>query len=136
MKFVSAKDEMYQTVYAISFVFMALAPMLTILAGASGAAIAASFLMLLFPGLLMAHIYFRTFYLIENDCLIICSGPFRTTIELESIKSVKHMRSVYTAPALSRTRLQIRYAGFAETQISPADEAGFLQALGITPARA
>jgi hypothetical protein len=93
--------------------------------------------MLLGGGLLIALCYFliwswvATYYEIDKTELRYRSGIFRGSIDLRRINSVKKAAypNVGNRPALGLTGLIINYEAGYELFVSPADEAGFLQAL-------
>lgn len=103
------------------------------LPGAGGSAIA----MLIGGGLLIAVCWFliwswaETYYEIDGRELRYRSGVFRGSIDLRRINSVKKAAypSAGRRPALSLTGLMIDYEVGYQLFVSPADEAGFLQAL-------
>ena len=53
-----------------------------------------------------------TFYVLDDQRLAIRCGPFRWSIPLAKIRSVKRTRSMLSGPALSLDRVQIRYGRF------------------------
>lgn len=64
----------------------------------------------------------------------IVAGPLRRKVPIGQIISVETTRSLRSSPALSLDRLLIRYRKNRRIMISPADKAGFLQAIGHQPA--
>ena len=70
-----------------------------------------------------------TFYLLDDRRLTIRCGPFRWSIPLAKIKSVKRSRSLLSSPALSLDRVQIRYGRFGSVLISPEHRDRFLAEL-------
>jgi len=70
-----------------------------------------------------------TLYQVTDRELIVRSGPFRWTIPISDVESVRPSRSPLSSPALSLDRLEIRYAGDRRLMISPKDREGFLIAL-------
>ena len=66
------------------------------------------------------------------------SNEFKRTIEdevagidgIDDITSVRRTRNPLSSPALSMDRLSIRYGKGRRIMISPADQAGFLEAIG------
>ncbi len=130
MKFKSAKDSMYHSVFLGSFALILLISAFGLIWVNSSANQIAAFI---FPGVLapfLAWFYFGTYYEVKDQNLIINFGPFSQTLAKDRISSIRHIHSIYSAPALSCTRLQIRFDSYGETQISPEDEKGFLLALG------
>src|SRR5687767_1447466 len=82
---------------------------------------------LLAAGLLL-RILIDTWYGVTATDLIVKCGPFRTTVPISTIRTIRPTRTVLSAPALSLDRLEVTHAGGALV-ISPADKAGFIQAL-------
>jgi len=71
-----------------------------------------------------------TGYVVTRTELIARAGPFRWRVPLASITSVEHTRAPLSAPALSLDRLRIRYGDSRVLLVSPADQRGFLGAIG------
>lgn len=70
-----------------------------------------------------------TYYVLDGQRLAIRCGPFRWSIPLEKIQSVKRTRSMLSGPALSLDRVQIRYGRFGmfgSVLISPEQRDRFL----------
>ena len=53
-----------------------------------------------------------TYYVLDDQRLAVRSGPFRWSIPIAEIKSVRRTRSMLSGPALSLDRVQIRYGRF------------------------
>jgi len=70
-----------------------------------------------------------TYYRIEASALIVRSGPFRWTVPLDEIRSVRPSRSLWSSPALSLDRIQIDYGRGRSLLVSPRDRDGFLAAI-------
>lgn len=70
-----------------------------------------------------------TYYVVEADALEIRSGPFRWSIRLDEIKSVRPSRSLLSSPALSLDRLEIVYGAGNQLLVSPDDQKAFLRAI-------
>jgi len=75
-------------------------------------------------------LFISTVYIVENEQLLIRSGPFRWRINLAEITSVEPSRSLLSSPALSLDRLKIHYANHRVVLVSPKDQQGFIRALG------
>lgn len=71
-----------------------------------------------------------TYYVVDRGTLKIVAGPFRWKVPIEQISSVESTRNPLSSPALSLDRLRIRYGKNRRIMISPADQAGFLKAIG------
>ena len=61
-----------------------------------------------------------------DDQLFVRCGPFRWTVAVASIESVKRTRNAMSGPALSLDRVQIRYGRFRSILISPDQRDQFL----------
>lgn len=70
-----------------------------------------------------------TYYLIEEENLVIRFGPFKKIVPLASIKSVKKTMNPLSSPALSLKRLEISYNTYDMVLISPKDRDAFIQVL-------
>ena len=79
-----------------------------------------------FPGWLLLG----THYTVDRGYVRIVSGPFRWKVPIDDITSVRRTRNPLSSPALSMDRLSIRYGKGRRIMISPADQAGFLEAIG------
>ena len=80
--------------------------------------------------LLMAWLFFSTYYAVGKKVLRVVSGPFRWNIPLADIQSVPPSRSLWSGPALSLDRLKIVYGNGRRILISPADKQAFLREIG------
>lgn len=89
---------------------------------------------LLATAALVGSILVWTYYTVDRDYLRIISGPIRFKIRLADINSVKSTRSPLSSPALSMDRLMIGYGKNRKVMVSPADQRGFLRAIGQLPA--
>lgn len=91
------------------------------------------FLVLLCLGLLLPlfvlWIWLTTYYVLEEKNLVIRFGPFKKTIPVNSIKSVKKTMNPLSSPALSLKRLEIEYGQFDSVLISPEDRDEFIRIL-------
>lgn len=67
-----------------------------------------------------------TYYRIEASALIVRSGPFRWTVPLSEIRSVRPSRSLMSSPALSLDRVRIDYGRGRSLLVSPRDREGFI----------
>ena len=73
---------------------------------------------------------FSTYYSVEDGLLRIRAGNFHWQIPLKDITSVQDSSSLISSPALSLERLDIRYGDGKSILVSPADQDGFLAAIG------
>jgi ATP/ADP translocase len=62
----------------------------------------------------LSWIWFGTCYRIDDQQLVVRSGPFVYRVPLESISSVKPTRNPFSSPALSLDRLAVRYNRYSE----------------------
>ena len=79
---------------------------------------------------LLVWLLVGTHYTVDRGTLRIVSGPFRWKVPVDQIMSVEATKSLLSSPALSLDRLRIRYGNRRRIMISPADKAGFLEAIG------
>ena len=76
------------------------------------------------------HIFFTTFYAIENQTLRVKSGfIYSASIDIQSIKKISRRRSILSAPAASLDRLEIQYNKWDTVLVSPKDRDGFVEHL-------
>lgn len=73
--------------------------------------------------------WFGTYYVIEEDNLIVKCGPIRRNIPLKTITSVKKTNNPISSPALSLQRLEIHYGQYKTIYISPHDRDEFVEIL-------
>ena len=87
----------------------------------------------LLPAVVFAAIYglclFPLHYEVGDEALVIRFGVFRSRIPYEQIRKVVPTRNPLSSPALSLDRLHIDAGSALGPNISPADKAGFLEAL-------
>jgi hypothetical protein len=80
--------------------------------------------------LFMLWILYGTSYAIQGQDLLIRNGPFRTTVPLAEVDSVRPSRDPAASPANSLDRLLISWSrGRRHVLISPDAKRDFLQAL-------
>ena len=78
---------------------------------------------------LLFSIFARTHYTVMDGELRVVSGPFRRTISLSDITNIEPSRNPLSSPALSLDRLKVSYGNRKFVLVSPADKAGFLEAV-------
>ncbi len=74
-------------------------------------------------------VVFGTRYIVENDRLLIRSGPFKWTIALADIRAIKSTNNPVASPALSLKRLRIDYGKGQVVLISPRNRDAFVREL-------
>ena len=73
--------------------------------------------------------YRTTDYRIDGNIMHVRSGPLTWTVDLTSVRRLRATRSFMSAPALSLDRIELEYGRFDTLVVSPADKAGFVQAV-------
>lgn len=97
--------------------------------------LASNFPHLIFYSLIILVIWlpiFNTYYVVENNTLIIKSLVFRWKININDITQIETTHNPLSSPALSLDRLKIYYMKNGEVtsvMISPKDKETFLQAI-------
>lgn len=76
-----------------------------------------------------AWIWFGSRYSLVDGMLIIRIGPFKRTIEIAKITTVRKTKSVLASAALAIERLEINYAHYETIQISPVETDRFITEL-------
>lgn len=85
---------------------------------------------ILFPlGFCLMWIWFKTGYTIEDNVLKIQYGPFKKKIKIDDIHRMKETKNLFTAPALSMDKIEIKYARFETVSISPKNKMEFVRQL-------
>ena len=79
---------------------------------------------------LIVWLMIGTHYTVDRGILRVASGPFRWKVPIDQISSVEATKSPLSSPALSLDRMRICYGKNRRIMISPADKAGFLNAIG------
>ncbi|WP_232223917.1 PH domain-containing protein [Anoxybacteroides tepidamans] len=79
--------------------------------------------------LFVLWMWLTTYYVLDNDRLIIKYGPFRKIIPLNAIRSVRKTSNPLSSPALSLKRLEIVYGLYHTVLISPKDRDAFIDLL-------
>ncbi len=74
-------------------------------------------------------IWYGTNYKVINNTLHIRSGPFKSTIDIRAIQSIRKTKNPFTAPALAMERIEIMYNMYDVVQLSPTHEEDFIQLL-------
>ncbi|MBE4908510.1 PH domain-containing protein [Bacillus luteolus] len=73
--------------------------------------------------------WITTYYVFTEDSLIVRFGPFKKTVPLDSITSVKKTTNPFSSPALSMKRLEILYGKYNIVLISPENRDTFMELL-------
>ncbi len=82
------------------------------------------------PMLLVGWMFASTFYVIEGADLVIKCGPAKIVVPIDSITAIER-GSLASGPAMSLSRLCVRYGRFREVNISPKDKRGFIHAIQV-----
>lgn len=84
-------------------------------------------------GGIFSWLLLSTKYTVNQDTLLVQSGPFRWNIAKNEITQIVPSKSILSSPALSLDRLRVDYAGGRRSVlISPEDKDGFLKAMSVT----
>lgn len=78
---------------------------------------------------LLCSIWFNTRYKIENNKLRITYVPFKRTIDIHDIKTIRNTTNPSTAPTLSIYRIEINYGKYDTICISTKDKQAFINEL-------
>lgn len=74
-------------------------------------------------------IWYGTHYKVIDNSLHIQTGPFKTSIDIQAIQSIRKTNSPFTAPALAVKRIEIMYNMYDVVQLSPKQEEEFIHIL-------
>lgn len=77
----------------------------------------------------VAWLFAGTYYVVTDEEVKVVAGPFRTRRPVKSIKKIRPMRSILSAPALSIDRIELVTDRGAWVVISPKDKKGFAEAI-------
>lgn len=124
MIFKAKKDLLYRIVFYISFGLLFYATYSTI-QEREWIATVVMILLLCF----LASIWFGTTYTINEQTLIIRSGPFKQTINITDITNVRKMKNPFASAALAMKRLEINNRHYNTVQISPVEATNFINEL-------
>lgn len=80
---------------------------------------------------LLLWLWFGTSYRIDDEALIVRSGPFKSTIDIKTIKKLKDTKTLLAGPALSLDRIEIQYKTYDTVIVSPKDKIEFIETLLI-----
>ena len=80
---------------------------------------------------LLLWLWFGTSYRIDDEKLIVRSGPFKSTIDIKTIKKLKATKTLLAGPALSLDRIEIQYKTYDTVIVSPKDKIEFIETLLI-----
>src|SRR5699024_4369479 len=78
---------------------------------------------------LLLWLWFGTNYKIDDEDLIVRSGPFKSTIDIKSIKKLRATKKLLAGPALSIDRLEIQYKRYDSVSVSRNAESKFSEFL-------
>ncbi|WP_022943033.1 PH domain-containing protein [Psychromonas hadalis] len=90
-----------------------------------------AFALLVVGAFLPLWILFSTHYFVDDDTLLIKSGPFKWNIAIASITNICNSQSLFSGAALSLQRLKISYGDNKSVLISPKLQNEFLAALQL-----
>lgn len=79
--------------------------------------------------LFIIWIWMRTGYTIKDHLLFIQSGPYKKSINISEIQSIRETKNIFSAPALAIDRIEITYGKYEVTTISPKNKAEFIRQL-------
>lgn len=68
-------------------------------------------------------------YELTNEQIVVRQGWLRWRMPLQRIRALKATRAIWSSPALSLDRIEIRTDRGLWLMVSPADKAGFIQAV-------
>jgi hypothetical protein len=86
------------------------------------------FALLVLPFALVTWNLLSTYYVIDNDTLLVRCMIFRKSVPLSAVTKVRASRDFRSAPALSLDRLEV-LAGTDSIFVSPRDRQEFIEAL-------
>lgn len=72
---------------------------------------------------------FHVTYRITGDTLVVRQGWLRWRLPLAQVRTLKATRQIWSSPALSLDRIEIRTDRGLWLMVSPADQAGFINAI-------
>ena len=78
---------------------------------------------------LLLWLWFGTNYKIDDENLIVKSGPFKSTIDIKSIKKLRATKTLLAGPALSIDRIEIQYKRYDSVIVSPKEKNKFIESL-------
>ena len=78
---------------------------------------------------LLLWLWFGTSYKIDDENLIVKSGPFKSTIDIKSIKKLRATKTLLAGPALSIDRIEIQYKRYDFVIVSPKEKNKFIESL-------
>ncbi len=80
-------------------------------------------------GIVILWFWFRTFYFVTDEELIIQVGPFKRRIQIRSIKKIEKTHSQIASAALSKERYYLYYNAYDYTLIAPENIETFVQVI-------
>ena len=78
---------------------------------------------------LLLWLWFGTSYKIDDENLIVKNGPFKSTIDIKSIKKLRATKTLLAGPALSIDRIEIQYKRYDFVIVSPKEKNKFIESL-------
>lgn len=130
MKFPSKKDWWLTVIVWGAMLFSIIGGSRELLAGDLGTSEMLPFILfsVILP-IFILWIWLTTFYVLDENNLIIKYGPFKKTVPLNMITSVKKTMNPLSSPALSLKRLEIAYGQYNIALISPKNRDEFMDIL-------
>lgn len=78
---------------------------------------------------LLLWLWFGTSYKIDDENLIVKNGPFKSTIDIKSIKKLRATKTLLAGPALSIDRIEIQYKRYDSVIVAPKEKNKFIESL-------
>lgn len=66
---------------------------------------------------------------VTDETIVVCRGPFRSSLPLRKIRMLRMTRNWVSSPSLSVARIELRTERTLWLMVSPADRAGFVRAI-------
>jgi hypothetical protein len=132
VKFHANKDMTYRIlIWTSGILFLGLSVGLFIPVYNEGGLVASLIISLLFgiSGFFIFLFWYRTFYIVTDNLLIIYLGPFKRKIQLSSIKKIEKTNVQLASFALSKERYFLYYNAYDYTIVAPENIEMFVQVI-------